>query len=244
MAAEDVLNLADQHLANGDVAAAERVLSAEWRDIRSAPSEAKHSMAMVRAAQQRMGESEELLRSAVADEPQSMRHNIALGHLMMLSNRHQDAAAAYAIAYRVDPQWPGLLANYVTACYGAGRYDEAEKGARLLVTNAPSPVSWDLLSCALRGQGKSQDALDAAQQALALNPNHVGARHSQGAALLALGRVSEALAIFDRLEADGASGAALSYNRATALEKLGRGSDAKALAAETARRWPNAKRPT
>ena len=243
MAAEDALNIADQHLANGDAAAAERVLSAEWCDIKSAPPEAKHSMAMVRAAQQRLGESEQLLRSAAAEDPQSLRHNIALGHILMLSDRHQDASAAYAVAYQIDPQWPGLLANYVTACYGAGRYDEAEKGARLLVKNAPNAVAWDLLSCALRGQGKAQEALEAAQQALSLSPNHVGARHSQGAALLKLGRTGEALAIFDRLEGDGASGAALSYNRATALEKLGRGSEAKALVADTARRWPNAKRP-
>ena len=116
MAAEDALNIADQHLANGDAAAAERVLSAEWRDIKSAPPEAKHSMAMVRAAQQRLGESEQLLRSAAAEDPQSLRHNIALGHILMtLSDRHQDASAAYAVAYQIDPQWPGLLAQL---CHG------------------------------------------------------------------------------------------------------------------------------
>lgn len=243
MAAEDALTSAEQALAAGDPATAERALAAEWRDFSRAPADALHAMAMVRAQQRRLADAEQLLRSAVAAEPTSLRHNIALGHVLLAGENPVDAAEAYASAYRIDPAWPGLLQTYVTACYGAGRYDEAEKGARLMLSQEPSAGAWDLLSCALRGQGRAQEALDAANEALLLNPGHVGARHSQGAAVLKLGRAAEALQIFERLEADGASGAALSYNRAAALEKLGRAAEAKTLQAETARRYPSSRRP-
>lgn len=240
---EAVLSKAEEHLAAGDSAAAERALSAEWRDIKTAPAEAKHAMAMVRAHQKRFADAEQLLRGALTDEPQSLRHNIALGHILTLSENPTKASEAYAAAYRIDPEWPGLLNNYVTACYGAGRYDEAEKGARLMITKAPTAGAWDLLSCSLRGQGRAQEALDAANEALLTNPNHVGALHSQGAALLKLGRASDALKAFDQVEASGGSGAALSFNRAAALEKLGKPKEAKAVLEDAARRWPNAKRP-
>ncbi len=243
MTAEDALTAAEQHLAAFDPAAAENALTAAWRDMSDAPADVLVAMAMVRAQQYRLGDAEQLMRRAVAAEPHSLRCNIGLGHVLLSSEKPSEAADAYASAYRIDPNWPGLLQTYVHACYGAGRYDEAEKGARLLLTQDPSAAAWDLLSCALRGQGRAQEALDAANEALKLNASHVGARHSQGAALVKLGRAQEALKVFERLEADGASGAALSYNRAAALEKLGRSSEAKALQAETARRWPSARRP-
>lgn len=239
MSPDEVLTLAERALAQGDPEAAERALARVWPKIESAPADAMHMLASARAMQKRADEAIQLMRAAVKAEPNSLRHNIALGHLLSGMGKDNEAAESYAKALTIDPAWPGLALVFSRAAYQAGRYSDAERVARQAVNDAPNADAWDALSNALRALGKGQDALNAAIEALRLDPQHIGALNSQGAALLMLGRVQEALDVFDQLAAGGVQAPVLSLNRGAALEVLGRREEAIAVYQEAQRRWPN-----
>lgn len=239
MSTEEVLTLAERALAQSDPEAAERALARVWPKLDAAPADALHLLASARAMQKRGDEAVQLMRAAVKAEPNSLRHNIALGHLLSGLGRDGDAADAYAKALSIDAAWPGLSLAFARAAYQAGRHAEAERAARQAVNDAPSADAWDALSNALRALGKGQDALNAAIEALRLDPQHIGALNSQGAALLMLGRAQEALDVFDQLAGGGVQAPVLSLNRGAALEVLGRRQEAIAIYQEAQRRWPN-----
>lgn len=239
MDTDQVLTAAEQALARGDIAAGEREITAAWPDITQAPAEARHILGAIRGAQSRFAEAEQLLRSAINDEPDSLRHRIALGRIYQAGGAHGPAADSYAEGLRINASWPGLRVTHAAALYQAGRYAEAEAAARQATQSEPSGEAWDTLSCALREQGKHADAMKAAEEALALRPEHMGAAHSLAAAQLGVGRAQDALISVDALIARGGVGAPVLLTRAAALAKLGRKKDAEAAYAEAAQRWPN-----
>jgi superkiller protein 3 len=167
-----------------------------------------------------------------------LRHHVALGHVLYTAGKYAGAADAYATAARIDPAWPGLQLVLSNACYSAGRLDDAERAAREALRMPTSP-GWDALAAALRGQGKGQDSLAAAEEAVRMDSANLDAQNSLGAALLMLDRAQEALAVFDRLAAQGVDAPVLSLNRGDALSKLGRTSEARAVYDEAAQRWPH-----
>jgi tetratricopeptide (TPR) repeat protein len=239
MSQDSILDQADASLARGDAAGAERVLTQAWPDLSKAPADALHILAMVRASERNWEEAERLLRAATRAEPNSLRHHVALGHLLLSVGNFPGAADAYAVAVRIDSTWPGLLEVAADANYRAGRLEEAERIARQAISRSPTPNGWDALSCALRGQGKAQDALNAADEALRLDWGHVNAQNSRGAALLMLNRPQEALETFETLASQGVEAPVLSLNRGAALEALGRKADARAVYDHAAQRWPH-----
>jgi predicted Zn-dependent protease len=239
MNAEQALTQAETAANRGDVAAAERTLRQMWPDMAKAPGDAMHLMATLRIREGKTADAEHLLRGAARAEPTSLRHQIALGHLLTGAGNHAGAADAYAEALRIDQKWPGLRAVYAQACYQAGRHEDAEMAARRLVKEAPSADAWDMLSAALRAQNKGKEALDAAEQALRFDANHHNGLNSRGAALLLLNRDKEALEVFDALAAQGVHAPVLALNRGAALEKLGRKAEAQAVYADAAQRWPH-----
>lgn len=239
MNAEQVLTEAETAANRGDIGAAERALRAAWPDMSKAPGDAMHLLATLRIREGKQADAEHLLRGAARAEPTSLRHHIALGHVLVGMGNHAGAAEAYAEALRIDQKWPGLRAAYAQACYNAGRAADAEMAARQLIKDEPSAAAWDMLSAALRAQNKGKEALEAADQALRLDPNDINARNSRGAALLLLDRHKEALEMFDALAAQGVEAPVLTLNRGAALEKLGRAQEAQTLYAAAAQRWPH-----
>lgn len=234
-----VLDQAEAALRRGDAAGAEQAISQQWRDLSKAPGDALHILAMAKMTKNDVAEGERLMRSAVRAEPNSLRHNIALGHILSAAGNPAGAVEAYANAARIDPKWPGIFVALSRANYNAGRGAEAERAARQALEAAPSADAWDALSCALRAQGKSQEALQAAEEAMRLDWQHLNAQNSRGAALLQLNRAQEALDVFDAIAAQGIEMPVLALNRGEALEKLGRNGEARAIYDEAARRWPH-----
>jgi len=232
------LDQAELALNNGDPVSAERLLTQNWPDITKAPGDAQHLMAMIRASQKRWAEAEQFMRGAVRSEPSSLRHNIALGHILTEAKNHTGAAEAYANAAKIDPKWPGLMLVLSQAHYRAGRFADAERAARQGIA-APNAAIWNALAAALREQGKLPDALNATDEALRCDWQDVDAQHGRAAILLMMGRPSDALEIFDGLAAQGIDLPVLHLNRAAALEALGRKDEARTLYEELARRWPD-----
>ncbi len=193
-----------------------------------------------RALQQgRIDDAEKLLRGAIQADPQSIDPHIALAATLTRKKDYQGATDSYANAMRLDRNRKGLALKYAVSCFSANRFDEAEKSARLAVQQQPDAAAYDALACALREQGKTQDALAAADQALSLSPSSNTAQHTRGSILLAMGRSEEALKIFEGLNSRGVSAPAITLNRGAALEKLGRTGEATRLYADAAKRWPD-----
>jgi|GEM_PF-1590266 len=238
MSNDAALNLAELSLKNGDPSGAERVLTQTWPDFARAPADAQHTMAMVRMAQGRPADSVRVMRGAVSAEPNALRHHIGLGHILTEIGDHNGAIEAYTAAARIDQTWPGLLVVLSQAYYITERFADAERVARQ-ANASPTSSTWEALSNALRAQGKAQEALSAADEALKLNREDPNAAHAKAAALMELKRPQDALAIFDELRSRGIDLPILAMNRGAALEALGRKADAKAAYEEAARRWPN-----
>lgn len=239
MSQDAALEQAEAALNRGDAVAAEQAITKEWRDLAKAPGDAQHIMAMVRMSQNKFADAEKFIRGAVKAEPGSLRHNIALGHVLSAIGNDVGAVEAYAAAAKIDPKWPGIYIALSRANYHAGRGADAERAARQALEAGQSAEAWDALSCALRQQAKGQDALKAADEALRLDWQHLNAQNSRGAALLMLNRAQEALEVFDAIAARGVDMPVLTMNRGEALEKLGRKAEAKALYDDAARRWPS-----
>ncbi|MEZ5958042.1 MAG: tetratricopeptide repeat protein [Hyphomonadaceae bacterium] len=237
---ESSLSQAELSLRNGDPAGAERVLTKAWPDMTRAPADAQHLLAMVRVAQGgRVSEAEQLMRSALALEPTSLRHNIGLGHILTAVGNEAGALEAYINASRIDPRWPGIFVVISQANYSLERFADAERAARSAVAAASTVAAYECLSNALRAQGKVQEALQAAEDALKIDRRDANAQHAKAAALMGLNRPQEALAIFDDLLSQGLDLPVLHMNRGAALEALGRKADARAVYEEAARRFPN-----
>lgn len=232
------LDQAELALNNGDPSGAERVLTQAWPDMTRAPGDAQHIMAMVRMAQGRGGEAERLMRGALNAEPNSLRHHIGLGHILVGLHNDVGALEAFSNAARIDPNWPGILVEISQANYRLERFSDAERVARQ-ANATPTAGSWEALSNALRAQNKPQDALAAAEEALRMDWQDANAQHAKAAALMALNRPQDALTIFDDLIGRGIDLPVLSMNRGAALEALGRKADARAVYEEAGRRWPN-----
>lgn len=231
------LDQAELALNNGDPSGAERVLSQAYPDITRAPGDAQHIMAMVRMAQGRGSEAERLMRGALNTEPNSLRHHIGLGHILVALQNDVGALEAYTNAARIDPKWPGLQVVISQANYRLERFSDAERAARQV--SPPTAGSWEALSNALRSQNKAQEALAAAEEALRLDWQDANAQHAKAAALMMLNRPQDALSIFDDLLGRGIDLPVLHMNRGAALEALGRKADARAVYEEAGRRWPN-----
>lgn len=239
MSDEDVYARAETALRRSDTAEAERILTSKWTNFASAPGEAQHLMALVHLAKNDRPRAIQSMRGASRAEPNSLRHHIALGHLLTSIEDHAAAADTYAAGLKIDPNWPGLAFVYSVAAYKAGRYAEAESAGRAAVQKQPTAAAWDTLSAALRAQNKGQDALAAAEEALKLDREDLSAMNSRGAALLVLDRPQEALEVFEAISAKGVELPVLALNRAAAYEMLGRTNEARAIYDDAQRRWPN-----
>ncbi len=133
---------------------------------------------------------------------------------------------------------PQETLNAIRAALAAGRAAEAEPLARTLTISAPSSEVFELLSQALRAQGKPEKALAAADDGLRRDLMNVRLAHARGLALADLGRSEEALRVFDALAKRGLEQSRVWLSRGIALLNLARDEDAEAMFADGVRRWP------
>ncbi|MBS0384925.1 MAG: tetratricopeptide repeat protein [Proteobacteria bacterium] len=138
----------------------------------------------------------------------------------------------------MTPAQPQHARDAIRAAIAAGRAGEAEPMARALTIGAPSPEAFELLSLALRAQGKADKALAAAEDGLRLDLGNVRLAHARGLALTELGRNEEALRTFDSLARRGLEQPPVWLSRGVALLNLARDADAEAMFADGVRRWP------
>jgi tetratricopeptide (TPR) repeat protein len=124
------------------------------------------------------------------------------------------------------------------AANNAGNFVQGERAARRIIALAPSCEAHDVLSGALRGQDRLEEALAASDAAVRMDPNNAVAQHGRALVLSRLGRYGEALSVFDALISRGVAQAPLWLNRGVALLGLTRVADTEAAFADGVKRWP------
>ena len=90
-----------QHLAQGNIAAAEQIAHALLAP--GPDADALHLLALVRIQQQRLDEAIQLLGASLSIRPHHAQVLLNLGKVLLLAGRHGEAAAAMADAVAADP---------------------------------------------------------------------------------------------------------------------------------------------
>lgn len=173
----------------------------------------------------RMGESARavsLLERAVAVRPTIAETHFAFGNALWAVQRRSAARAAWHQAIRLDARHIGALLNLAQAQEQSGEAELAANNCRAAVDARPDhPQPWTALSSALRGAGKTMEALDAADAALRADPAFAMAHHQRGMALKLLARPTEAADALRQAIAHQPGSAPTQLNLANLLHDLG-----------------------
>jgi len=103
----------------------------------------------------------------------------ALGVVLTFSGQPKDGLAALKTCVRLDPRAPSLvyrLYQIALALYFCGEYEAAAEAARQGIRSYPDrPGSYRVLAAALGQLGRTAEAKQALEQAIAIAPAHVAA---------------------------------------------------------------------
>lgn len=208
-------------LTRGAIAEAERLL-APVLALPNAPAKAVYLLGLIRSAEGRLSDAVTLMRQALKAAPSDHECWNSLGALYVRAKQNDAAIACFEQAIACNSRYgPGYL-NLANALLAGDRVEEAETRARQLLALGASEQALTLLGSVLRRLGRYQEALQALDGALKLNPRAVHARHDRAIVLDKLGAGQEAIAEYALLHKEGLSASALYRNWAGALLDLGR----------------------
>jgi tetratricopeptide (TPR) repeat protein len=132
---------------------------------------------------------------AIALRPNYAPSYLSSGLAYATFNNLDRALERLAVAVKLAPNLPGVRYNYALVLARAGKYPESEKQVELELANKeakePALDLWRLKARDAYYQKKWQDALDAYNKALALDPQWVEAYAGIGEALYSLNRSSQ-----------------------------------------------------
>jgi len=118
-----------------------------------------------------------------------------LGTAEEITGLYDEALKSINRAIEIDPNTPGAQENKASLLEIMGRHEDALKTAS---TTQDLAQVWYNRAGLLGSQGKKDEALDALDKAIELNPKHADAWHDKGMILEVLGRNSEAEAAYDK----------------------------------------------
>jgi len=193
------LAAAIDHLRNERIDAAEPLLV---RILERAPGQpdALHFLGVLRHTQGRSDEAVGLIRSSLAALPDNASAWNNLGNVLLLANRADEAADAYAKAVEFSDskgnEAPLALNNLGVLYRKLGRLDESERACRRALELTPDfGDAWYNLSNTLIRMGRIHDGLIAHGKAVAAWPEHLQSRQEVIRALLLLGENERAAAL-------------------------------------------------
>jgi tetratricopeptide (TPR) repeat protein len=153
----------------------------------------------------------------------------ARGAMSMQAGRVDDALKRFEEAVAKEPEVPEYRGNLGAALLELARAGDAKAKARAL-TELELAAQWGPtlpsvhtnLAVARLISGDAQGALEAATQALKLDPQHLPALYNKAAALSALGQLEACLVVLDQVLARAPGLPAAVASRVATLKKLGR----------------------
>jgi Flp pilus assembly protein TadD len=228
---------AQSALRKGDLNGAERAIGSVLADS-PRHLEALLLLAEVRRMQGRLADAETLARKAVEANPINARALGLLAALLQVQQRFEEARSAYADAMRHEPGADEIRLNFARCLLAMGAFEEAVVEAKTVAGRRPGVSVCIVLSDALRGLRRSDEAVAAAEHALLLAPNNRQAQLAKARALETTGRAKEALAAYRPLEVAGFVSTDEPVAAARAAMSAGETGEAERLLESAVRRWP------
>lgn len=229
-ASRDLLN-------RGDATGAEQVLTPVFNELWGDAS-VWHLMGLIKQAQKKPQEAERYLRRAVAEALTEGSYYNDLGVALQARSEFVEAQKIFRAAIALTPMQAAPRVNLVHCLISTGDMAEAERETRTYIAALPGPEAWTLLGQVQRHQGRYEDALASADEALRFAPRMRGLRHNRAIALEKLGRTEEALTIFESLAREDLETPDLALNFARALYHQQRTEEAETVLEECIKYWP------
>jgi len=125
-------------------------------------------------------------------------------------------------AIEINPETPGALENKASLLETFGKHDEALESA-----NSTQDLAkvWYNRAVVLRNEGKFNEALDAYDKAIELDPQDAEARIDKGMTFLVMGKFNESLAAFDEALVIEPNSSTLWREEGLVLSRMGRFND-------------------
>jgi tetratricopeptide (TPR) repeat protein len=150
------------------------------------------------------------------------RAHVAYGSLLAGENRHNEAAAQFAAAIRIQPNYADAHNKLGVELAAMGRSDEAVSHYREALRNRSDlGMAHTNLGNALVAQGQMEEALSHFERALEMDQDNPLALNSLGSALDDLGRVDEAIGLYRKALLINPNLSAAHNNLAAAFAKKG-----------------------
>jgi Flp pilus assembly protein TadD len=238
VAEASAIALASRELLNqGDAEGAERLLSPVLKTLKT-DAEALHLMGLIKKARNQLEEAERHFRSAVAHALGEGAYYNDLGVVLQARGNYTDAVRIYRAAIALRPEVTMVRINLVQCLLASGELAEAEREARTCVHAEPNAETWTLLSAVHRRQEKFEESLNDSLAALQCGPKFRGLRYNYANALERIGRIKEALDIYESLAKKDLDSADLAHNYARTLYAEGRKKEAEAVIEQALELWP------
>ncbi|MCS7025708.1 MAG: tetratricopeptide repeat protein [Bryobacteraceae bacterium] len=191
--------------------------------------------------------AEELVRQALAIDPQKAPFWVLLGNIWQSQARYEESLACYQRAQQLDPANVDVYYNAGNTFEKLGQNLQAISCFEKAIELVPNHLhALNNLANHYRNLGRYEDSLRLLERARSLSPRAIPILLNLGNVLLALGRANEALECFDCCVGLDSQNGIFRNNRANALRSLGRLSEAVAgfraalaLAPDCAEFWVN-----
>jgi tetratricopeptide (TPR) repeat protein len=234
-----IVNASRELLKRGDAEGALKVLNPVFPRLK-ADAEVLHLMGSIKQAEGKLDEAERHYRSAIAFSLREGAYYHDLGVVLQARGAFDEAIRVFRAALVMLPQAASVRVNLVRCLLSSGDAFEAEKEALVFVGLEPGAEAWTLLHQVQRAQGRDEEALVSAANALKYDPTNRGVRLNYAGALDRVGRGGEALEYYERLVHQSLDSSELAVNFVRALYAAGRQSDADAIAQEALKSFPGA----
>lgn len=236
--ASALANASRQLLNQGDAVGAERVLSPVFKDLKT-DVDVLHLMGLIKKAQNQWAEAERYFRRAIAESLTEGSYYNDLGIVLQAQGAYDEALKVYRAAVALMPMVTTARVNLVRCLIAKGDLSEADRECRAYIAAAPSAEAWTLLGTIQRMQGKFEDALASADEALRFSPRGRALRHQRAIALDRLGRSTQALEVYEQLAREDLESPELVVNLARALFKEERKEEAEKILVQAVGLWPS-----
>jgi len=190
-------------------------------------ADALFEQARASCRQGRLAEGVDLVRRALAIDPQQARAHNLLGMALSGLGRPEEALASFDHAIACQPDLADSHGNRGDVLIDLGRAAEALESYDRALGIAPGSLeTWCNRGAALQALGRHREALECHDQAIVLKGEYPEAHYNRGTALVALARFPDAVASFQRALAFRPDYPDAHNNLGVALARLGRHADA------------------
>lgn len=143
--------------------------------------------------------AERFCRMAVKAQPKQPRYRLHLAEILESTGRDREALAELLLAQEYAPENVNVLQELLIKFDQLGLYAEALRVAeRAQVELGETYETWFFLAYARYSTGDHAGAFEASSRAISFNANEPGIYVTRGSALLALGKIEEAAASYQR----------------------------------------------